>query len=469
MKKLSSIYPLTLTNTLSGQRETFITRVPDSVSFYVCGITPYDYAHIGHGRCYVTFDVLYRLLLLLGYKVTYCRNFTDIDDKLLTRAEHEQGDPYQYSTIAQKYINAYHEDMQALNCLNPTYEPCVTKHIDQIVKFICGLIENKSAYVTTDGVYFSITSFVEYGKLSKRNLADLQAGARVQIREDKRNPLDFALWKLVFDGGPGWQSPWGYGRPGWHIECSAMAQAYLGTTLDIHAGGMDLIFPHHENEIAQSEGLHKQLFARYWLHNAFVQINKEKMSKSLGNFITLRQVRERFDPFIIRYYYLIHHYRNPLEFAFDDIESAGKSYVRLCKLFTAVPVLTLQELQQAYFSPLVHSLVQALCDDLAIARFFGILFENLKYLQESILMTQSGHDSVVQDTLYEVSVIKSLIVHVLGLSLECPQELHVELTPHIQELIVQREQARREKNWALADQLRDQLKALGYEVHDAKL
>jgi cysteinyl-tRNA synthetase len=323
-----------LYNTLGRQLEFF--KPAHEVKMYVCGITPYDYAHLGHGRCYVTFDLLYRVLRFLGHSVTYCRNFTDIDDKLINRADKELNDPTQYLVIANTYIESFHNDMKMLNCISPTYEPRVTTHIVPIIEFIQGLIAEEKAYVTILGdVYFRISSFKEYGKLSQRSIADLKAGARVAVREDKEDPLDFALWKFS-DEPPGWESPWGFGRPGWHIECSAMAQQYLGTTIDIHGGGMDLIFPHHENEIAQSEGLSGKPFSRFWVHNAFVRVNEEKMSKSLGNFLTLRDAYTKFHPMVLRYYYLIHHYRNPLDFSAEDIESAAISYRRLCSLLESI-------------------------------------------------------------------------------------------------------------------------------------
>ncbi|MBA3954456.1 cysteine--tRNA ligase [Candidatus Dependentiae bacterium] len=457
MKKTPIYYPLTLTNTLTGKQELFVPQNSPQVSLYVCGITPYDYAHIGHGRCYVTFDVLYRLLSFIGYQVTYCRNFTDIDDKLISRAEREYNDAFQYTMIAEKFINAYHQDMQALNCTAPTVEPRVTDHIQHIIDFISGLIEQEVAYATSDGVYYSISSFPAYGKLSKRNLADLQAGARVQIREEKHNPLDFALWKKADAAtGPTWQSPWGAGRPGWHIECSAMAQAYLGATLDIHAGGMDLIFPHHENELAQSEGLNHTQFARYWMHNAFVQINKEKMSKSLGNFITLRDIYTRFNPMVLRYYFLNNHYRNPLDFSVEDIEGSAKSYNRLAKIFHTIPVYTGQDLEKLLLVGLPEKLMQAVCDDLNIAKFFGIIFDNLKNIAEPA-------------NVIEATVIKTILVEVLGLTLEPLGEKEVVITAEMQQLIRERQNAREAKNWALADSLRDKLKELGYDLQDKKL
>src|SRR3989304_813986 len=322
-----------ITNTLSGTKEAFKSREPGKVRLYVCGVTPYDNAHIGHGRVYVTFDMLYRLLHYLDYEVTYCRNFTDIDDKLLNKAEAAFGDRLRYKEIADSYIKSYTEDMRKLNTLPPDYEPRVTENIDAIIAFIQGLIGARKAYVANGDVYFHIQAFPDYGKLSKQKLDELRAGARVEVSELKKDPLDFALWKSEPEG-QFWKSPWGYGRPGWHIECSALAATYLGKHIDIHAGGMDLIFPHHENEIAQSEGRYGAPFSKYWMHNAFVRVDKEKMSKSLGNFFTLQDVFKNIDPMVIRYYYITHHYRAPLDFSFDDIAAVQKSYQRLCKLFS---------------------------------------------------------------------------------------------------------------------------------------
>lgn len=451
MESLNKLYPLTLINTLSNKKENFTAN---DVKMYVCGITPYDYAHLGHGRCYVTFDILYRLLKFLGYKVTYCRNFTDIDDKIITKAETEFNDPFQYNKISEKFIQSYLEDMEKLNCLSPEYQPLVTEHIPEIIKFIEGLINNKKAYATSIGdVYFSIDSFENYGKLSKRDTSELIAGARVEVKTDKINPLDFALWKSEKKSGPGWTSPWGFGRPGWHIECSALAKKYLGDTLDIHGGGMDLIFPHHENEIAQSEGLHNKTFARFWLHNAFVLVDKEKMSKSLGNFVTLKQILEKYNPMVIRYYYLLHHYRNPMEFSTEDILGAEKSYHKIVNLFHDIDEVKFEKFDSKKHL-ITDSLIKALADDLNIAKFFGIIFENSKELEKNMV---------------QLGLIKKIITNILGLNLAVIEKNKVEITPEIQELVDQREEARKSKDWKASDEIRDKLKILGYEVHDKKL
>ena len=439
---------LTIHNTLTDRREPFVS-LDGTVTLYVCGITPYDYAHLGHGRVYVTFDMLYRLLKFLGYSVRYCRNFTDVDDKLLQRADKELNDPTQYMLVANRFIESFHEDMKVLDCLSPDYEPRVTTTIGPIITFIEELIASGKAYATIVGdVYFSIAQFPQYGKLSKRDIADLKAGARVSVREDKQDPLDFALWKST-ESAPGWDSPWGLGRPGWHIECSAMAKEFFGETIDIHAGGMDLIFPHHENEIAQSEGLHNKPFARYWMHNAFVQIHAEKMSKSLGNFLTLKDVCAQYEPMGIRYYYLLHHYRSPLDFTHEDLTAALKSYQRLCHFFDPIQAASPDEI--TIKEPLIAELLAALCDDLNVAKFFGILFDKLKELGPS-----------------EGALVKGLLTQVLGLPMIPLAKEEVVITPEIQRLLDEREAARKDKNWAKADELRARLRDLGVEVRDTK-
>ena len=442
---------IVVTNTLSSKKELFKPLAQDRITLYVCGITPYDFAHIGHGRCYVTFDILYRLLLLNYTDVLYCRNFTDIDDKLLDRAQRELGDRNRYHEIAQKYIHAYTEDITQLNCLKPCVEPLVTQTIPEIIALVEKLIAEGYAYEVDGDVYYRVTKFADYGKLSKRKLEDLIAGARVEINDKKENPLDFALWKAEA-AETFWKSPWGYGRPGWHIECSAMAGKHLSNHIDIHGGGMDLIFPHHENEIAQSEGAHGKPFARYWMHNAFVRIDKEKMSKSLGNFFTLRDVFAQYDPMVIRYYILQHHYRSPLDFSFDDVVAAQKAYKRLCKLFAAVPSQqhSLDIITQSQYSS-IKQIFSFLNDDLNTPGVLGVIFENL---------------SAEQD---ELVVIKWALQELLGLTLQELREEHYVITPEIQKLIDERIQARAEKNWKRADELRDQLKALGIDIQDSKL
>ena len=436
------------TNTLTGKKEEFV--VGKQLKMYVCGVTPYDDAHIGHGRCYVAFDLLFRMLQSLGIDVNYCRNFTDIDDKTMYRAEKEFGDRLRFHEIADRYIKNFHQDIGKLNCLSPHYEPRVTENIPQIIEFIQKLIDKGDAYQSGNDVYFAIENFPEYGKLSKQKIEDLQVGARVDICEKKKNPLDFALWKGESEG-EFWKSPWGYGRPGWHIECSVLAYLNLGEHIDIHGGGLDLIFPHHENEIAQSESLLGEPFSRMWMHNGMVNSNKEKMSKSLGNFFMLRDVYKHFDPMVLRYYFLTHHYRMPIEFSFEGLTSAQKSYERLIRLFD----VDLTDIDTTgYRSDVIDRIMEFLKDDLNTPGLFGVIFEHMTDLARNT---------------NELAVIKNIMVNVLGLTLQPLPLQTVAMTPEIELLIVERNKARQEKNWARADELRDQLQSLGVNLHDGKI
>ncbi|NDD55814.1 cysteine--tRNA ligase, partial [bacterium] len=357
------------------------------------------------------------------------------------------GNPEAFAQVAEHYYGLFSQAMQQLGCLPPSAEPRVTQCIPEIISFIQGLIDKKHAYQVGNDVYFSIESFAHYGKLSGRDSQALQAGARVHVNEQKHHPGDFALWKgnneHVF-----WDSPWGKGRPGWHIECSVMAQKHLGETIDIHGGGMDLIFPHHENEIAQSEALHGAEFAHCWVHNAFVNIDKEKMSKSLGNIVALKDLFAKKDPMVVRFYYLQHHYRGPIDFSFPDLDAAEVAYKKLIAHYGT----------SALTEPIDHdadvaSLKQALCNDLNTPQFFGLVFEQLPRAKKDPTFAYT---------------VGSLLRDVLGLTLEPLLEAVCEITPEIQALIDQREQARKEKNWALADALREELTAKGYKIQDKR-
>ncbi len=443
---------LTITNTISGKKEKLEPIKPGIIKMYVCGITPYDRSHVGHGRCYVAFDVLYRLLKFLGYDVTYARNFTDIDDKLLNRAEQQLGSKLRYKELADMFIKLFHEDMQALNCISPNYEPCVTDNIPAIIQFIQGLIDTGHAYATSKGdVYFDIKSFADYGKLSKQNIDELYVGERVHVREDKKDPLDFALWKAESEG-EFWKSPWGYGRPGWHIECSALADKYLGETIDMHGGGIDLIFPHHENEIAQSESLHDKTFARLWMHNGLVNIGKEKMSKSLGNIFTLQELFKQFDPMVVRFLFINHHYRSPIEFSIQELESMQTTYKRLVNMFKDVPDthLTYDQIKDM---PIIKKMIEFLLDDLNVPGMLGVLFEHKQEIEKDPKLK---------------AAVKTLLTQVLGLTLKALPEKQIVITPEIQTLIEEREQARKDKNWKRADKIRDKLAAMGIDVQDKK-
>ena len=436
-----------LTNTLTGQKEELAPSQGKELKFYACGITPSGFPHLGHGRCYVLFDVLYRFLKSQNIPVSYCRNITDIDDKLLQKAE-DLGDKYRYKEVAEQYLNAFFEDMESLNCLFPDHQPRATEVIPEIIEFIKTLIDKGHAYAVEGDVYFDVESAPEYGKLSKRNLEDLKAGARVETNSKKKHPSDFALWKSELEG-EFWQSPWGYGRPGWHIECSVMAAKFLGNTIDIHSGGMDLIFPHHENEIVQAEGVTGQQFVKNWMHVAFVRIEKEKMSKSTGNFYTLRDVFDKFDPMVVRFYILKHHYRTPMDFSMQDLEAAEKAYRKLCKAFDTSQECRLDmSLACSLETPILCKMINFVQDDLNTVGMWGVVFEHLDDMGD------------------ELCGIKGFIQTVLGLSLEPLPEKVVCVTPEMQTLIEERDKARAEKNWGKADALRDKLRELGYEVQD---
>jgi len=445
---------LFVTNTLSRKKEEFKTLVEKKVSLYACGVTPYDYSHIGHGRSFINIDVMVRFLRFLDFDVRYIRNITDIDDKLLKKAE-EAGDISSYKEIADKFIKSTEEELAKLNCLKPDEEPKVTEHIPQIITFIEQLIEKKKAYAVDGDVYFDVTSFDGYGKLSGRKLEDMISGARVDVNEKKKNPADFALWKgnnkELF-----WNSPWGYGRPGWHIECSVLVKEFLGESIDIHCGGLDLIFPHHENELAQSESLHGKTFAKYWLHNALLNIDKEKMSKSLGNILSLHEVFSKKDPMILRFYFLQHHYRMPIEFSFEVLDSAEVAYkkiVRACenaeKKENSILIAGDDRLNNCSF---IQEMITALSDDFNTPKMLGVLFEHLDELKKSLACA---------------SVVRLFLNQILGLTLDSIQK--VTLTPEIKKLIKEREIARSEKNWAIADTIRERLNELGYESQDKKL
>lgn len=441
------LLPLHFTSSLYRKKIALAPINPEHIKMYVCGITPYDHAHLGHARCYVTFDSLFRLLKYSGYKVTYVRNYTDIDDKIITKAIQTEQSPEQVATF---FIRSYQEDMERLNCLSPDIEPRVTTHIQEIISFIEKLIANGNAYVIQNDVYFDISTHATYGTLSGKKLDDLIAGSRVAVNDQKRNAGDFALWK----GNTNkefWPSPWGHGRPGWHIECSAMARKHLGDTVDIHGGGMDLMFPHHENECAQSESLTQIPLANIWLHNAFININKEKMSKSLGNAINLKQVFTSIDPMVLRFYFLQHHYRTPLDFEPAEFDGVKTAYKKLCGLnINSGTDFTEKNISQA---SIIKEIVAALCDDLNTPKALGIVFENLSTIKQN-------------DTLRKEII--TILQEVLGLTLT-QIENPTEITPEIALLLQERETARQNKDWARADALREKLSQLGYVARDKKL
>ncbi|MGB9700855.1 MAG: cysteine--tRNA ligase [Thermodesulfobacteriota bacterium] len=477
-------------NSLTKKKEEFIPLEKGKVSMYVCGITAYDRGHIGHARAALVFDIIYRFFRYLGYEVTYVRNYTDVDDKIIKRANQEG---VSCQEIAERYIKEYAADMQSLGLERPTYEPRATEHIPQIIELIKKLMAKGFAYQVNGDVYFAVEKFGDYGKLSGRSLEEMRAGARVEVDERKNNPLDFALWKASKPGEPSWDSPWGKGRPGWHIECSAMSQCYLGETFDIHGGGQDLIFPHHENEIAQSEAATGKPFVRYWLHNGFVNINKEKMSKSLGNILPIRDLLQAYEGEVIRLFLLSTHYRSPLDFSFASLAEARSSLDRF--------YATLQDLekitggQDAYPLPPVSSLslplrelhkkitqakekfLAAMADDFNTALALGYLHELIRALNRGLTQKNLLPDTAALSIFQMGRRIILESGHILGLFQMSPAvyfarqkkrflESRGLKEEEISSLIAQRDAARQSRNWALADQLRSQAAQWGIILED---
>jgi cysteinyl-tRNA synthetase len=446
-------FPATLVVTDSATALKKNISLVGPLKLYVCGITPYDAPHVGHGRCYVTFDILVRLARAAGCQVTYVRNFTDIDDKLLRKAQQELGDQFLYPVIADRYIQQFHEDMSVLNTLPPTHEPRVTYYIPDIIVFVQEIIAAGHAYVVGGDVYYRVRSYPDYGKLSGRHIDQLRAGARVELNTDKEDPLDFALWKSEPEG-TFFKSPWGWGRPGWHIECSAMARALLGHTVDIHGGGLDLLFPHHENEQAQSQVVQSEPFVHTWMHNAFVQVNKEKMSKSLGNFFTLRDLCHEYTPQVVRFYFLQHQYRNPIDFDRTLLVQARTALARIILALkpAEVSVQALSTDLDTNQAQLLQELMAPLYDDLNTPGFFGVLHTHMDYI--------CSDDAVRAQVVW-------ILQNLLGLTL-VPIQLGPEMTPEIERLLQLREAARVARDFVTADALRDELKKLGYVPQDKK-
>lgn len=479
--------PLRVFNTLTGGKEEFRPLRPGKVGMYVCGVTVYDYCHIGHARANIVFDVIYRYLRFSGYEVNYVRNYTDVDDKIIARANERGIDSKQ---LAEEFIRAFDEDMARLGLAPPTCQPKATEHISQIVALVQRLIERGLAYEAAGDVYYAVEKFSGYLKLSKRNMDEMQAGARVALGEHKRHPMDFALWKAAKPGEPAWESPWGPGRPGWHIECSVMSMEFLGETLDIHGGGKDLVFPHHENEIAQSEGATGKPFVRYWLHNGFVNVNQEKMSKSLGNFFTIRDILQKYDAEVIRFFLLTAHYRSPIDFSDHNLEDARAGLTRFYECLQAAeatlarPPATEAGALSAEDQEIAERLerldarfVEAMDDDFNTALAIGHLFDAVRGLNrlmaderqglsaQSLAVVRSGRDQVLR------------LGEVLGLFRSAPSAwlggqkdaglAAIDLTPEqIEERIEERKQARRMKDFARADAIRQELAAKGIELLD---
>jgi len=455
-----------LYNTLTRQKEEFKPIVPNEVSMYSCGPTVYNYFHIGNARPFIIFDTLRRYFEYKGYKVKFIQNFTDIDDKMIKRAN-EEG--ITVKELADRFIAEYFKDAKGLGIKEATVHPKATENIDAIIELIKKLEEKGFAYNVDGDVYFSTKKFKEYGKLSHQPLEDLEAGARIDVNEQKQDPMDFALWKKQKPGEPAWESPWGLGRPGWHIECSAMANKYLGPTIDIHSGGQDLIFPHHENEIAQSEAANEKPFANYWLHNGYINVNNQKMSKSLNNFFTVRDVAKEFDYEVIRFFMLSAHYRNPINFSKDLMEQAKSGLERLYTCLDNLHFLKKNAQDRAMneseielsnkLNQYKQNYIAAMDDDLNTADAIAALFEMVREINANITSVSNSSVVIIE---FAENLLKEL-GDVLGILQKTKND---SLDADIEELIEKRQQARKEKNWALADQIRDQLKDIGIILED---
>ncbi len=452
---------LKIYNTLTNQKEAFKPINPSSVGIYVCGMTVYDFCHMGHARVLVMFDVITRHMRHTFPEVKYVRNITDIDDKIINRSIENQEDIY---SLTNRFIEAMHEDEIVLNILKPDLEPRATDSLDQMNSMIDSLIEQGFAYQGENGdVYYSVRNFKNYGKLSGKNLDDLEAGARVDIESDKRDPLDFVLWKMAKPNEPKWSSPWGDGRPGWHIECSAMSTHHLGNHFDIHGGGMDLTFPHHENEIAQSEGANNCSFVNTWMHVGFVNINDEKMSKSLNNFFTIRDVLKKYDGETLRYFLISSHYRSPLNFSDENLTSAKSALTRLYTAIRGLSASTKAMDQVSIRFDYEKRFNEALDDDFNTPIALSILFEIAKHAN-----TEREDDKDQAGALSEL--LKKLGNHIgiMGYDADDYLKMGIELSDaKIDEKIRQRESARATKDFAMSDQIRDELLALDIILEDS--
>ena len=478
-------------NTLSKAKEEFIPAESGKVRLYVCGVTVYDQCHIGHARSAIVFDVIYRYFLHCGYEVTYVRNFTDIDDKIIRRANEQQTD---YRTIADRYIAEFYQDMDALGVLRPTLEPLATDNIPDMITIIQRLMDRGIAYQSGTDVYFEVERFEGYGKLSGRQLEDMMAGARVEVDANKRNPLDFVLWKGSKPGEPAWESPWGPGRPGWHIECSAMGHRFLGVAFDIHGGGKDLIFPHHENEIAQSEAAFDAPFVRYWLHNGFVNINNEKMSKSLGNFFTIRDVLEMVHPEALRLFVISKHYRSPVDFSDETVAEAERGLERLYGTLGAVEERTPETVDTGLPDKQLQSqdpelwqeihdfpgaFKEAMENDFNTAQAIGRLFSLQRSLQR--FLDRFGQKKLkgpaaalarqAASCLQKYAGVLGLLVRTPGSFMEEQRKLKLKSKSIREEdvirLIEQRNVARQRKNFDEADRLRGELERMSIQIEDS--
>lgn len=465
-------------NTLTKQKEEFVPSEPGKVKMYVCGVTPYNHPHIGNARPFVTWDVIKRYLTYQGLVVKHIQNFTDVDDKIINTAN---GEGVSWDTISKRYIDSYFEVMDKLNIKRADLYPKVSEHMQDIIDIVKKLVDKGFAYEVNGDVYYSVEKFDEYGKLSGRTLEDMKAGARVDVDERKNHPMDFALWKSAKPGEPSWESPWGPGRPGWHIECSAMSLKYLGNSFDFHGGGSDLIFPHHENEIAQSEACTGEApFVRYWLHNGFITVNEEKMSKSLGNFFLVKDILEHYPPEVLRFFIIATHYRSPLDFSDERLDEAARSLDRLKNAFislgeleklpaaqqTADPAELLAQIAQAK-----QEFMDAMDDDFNTALAIGVLFALAKQInsyRDEVLHNATGVDAKVLSALKDAYLTMADILGIVFAPAADDASENSELVSQLMELIIDiRQEARKKKDWATADQIRDRLGAINIVIEDS--
>lgn len=473
-------------NTLTHKKEPLTPIEPDHVRLYVCGITSYDYCHIGHARSSLAFDMIVKYLRYRDYRVTFVRNFTDIDDKIIKRAQEQDTSSQE---LANRFIDEFYIDMDFLGLERPDIEPKATEHIPEMISLISTLIDKQKAYAVDGDVYYAVSEFSDYGKLSRRNLDDMQAGARISINEKKKHPMDFALWKSSKPGEPSWESPWGLGRPGWHTECSAMSKKYFGDTFDIHGGGKDLIFPHHENEIAQSEAANEAPFVNMWIHHGFVTVRNEKtsetekMSKSLGNFLTIRELSNKFHPEALKLFVFSTQYRNPLEYSEQAMQDAESGLTRLYECVAGFQTLKrngdtstpsiITDKESNRLTSLEQRFQQAMDNDFNSAQAIGHLFDTAKIINKVIgkfKTSQSPGDLLLLEE--SVNTLVKL-ARIMGILTEpCQEFLHnqkqsvlnvIDIDEDaINQLIEQRYEARQSKNWELSDQIRDKL--LGYNI-----
>ncbi len=486
--------PVKIFHTATRKKEVFQPLCAGKVGLYVCGITAYDVCHIGHARAAIVFDVVVRHLRSRGYDVTYVKNFTDIDDKIISRAQKEQVD---FKDIAERFIKLHNEDMAVLGVEAPTVTPRATEHMPEMIALIGALVEKGFAYASDGDVYFAVDKFRQYGGLSGRNLDEMLAGARVDVNDRKKNPMDFALWKASKEGEPFWESPWGKGRPGWHIECSAMSRRYLGDTFDIHGGGEDLIFPHHENEMAQSQAATGKPLANYWMHNGFVKVNAEKMSKSLGNIFPIKEILRNYHPEVLRLFMLQSHYRSPVDYSTDSLNEARTGLIRCYtalqqlkeqtknatgenRAMSADPkILAKQQDYSARLNELLENFDTALDDDFNTAQCLGYVFDAVRLVNNFFTAEKNIAPAVKSAVLREAKKTFGHFGNVLGIFQDDPDrffQLDKEMesrkrgldTGEIESLIKARQEARAAREWAKADEIRDRLAGIHILLKDSK-